>query len=80
MRILISGASIAGPVLAYWLARGAAKTLLPGSAAGVWAVTRGAQLVSSLPAPFTRAVAKLNTKGVRMHDSMAVPDYPDVSI
>lgn len=61
-------------------ARGAAKTLIPGSAAGVWAVTRGAQLVSSLPAPFTRAVAKLNTKGVRMHDSMAVPDYPDVSI
>ncbi|HXO58153.1 MAG TPA: FAD-dependent oxidoreductase, partial [Mycobacterium sp.] len=61
-------------------ARGAAKTLLPGSSAGVWAVTRGVQLVSSLPAPFTRAVAKLNTKGVRMHDSMAVPDYPDVSI
>jgi 2-polyprenyl-6-methoxyphenol hydroxylase-like FAD-dependent oxidoreductase len=58
-------------------ARGAAKTLLPGSKAGVWAVTRGAQLVSSLPTPLTRAIAKLNTKGVRMHDSMAVPDYPD---
>jgi hypothetical protein len=37
-------------------------------------------LVSSLPAPFTRVVAKLNTKGVRMHDSMALPDYPDLSI
>jgi 2-polyprenyl-6-methoxyphenol hydroxylase-like FAD-dependent oxidoreductase len=59
-------------------ARGAARTLLPGSTAGVWAVTRGAQLVSSLPAPFTRAVAKLNTKGVRMHDSMPVPAYPEL--
>jgi hypothetical protein len=28
----------------------------------------------------SRAVAKLNTKGVRMHDSMPVPDYPDVRI
>ena len=39
-----------------------------------------ARLVSSLPAPLTRAVAKLNTKGVRMHDSMRVPDYTDVII
>jgi len=37
-------------------------------------------LVSSLPAPLTRAVAKLNTKGVRMHESMAVPDYRDATI
>src|SRR5271170_5078696 len=61
-------------------ARAAAKTVIPGSAAAVWAVTRGAQLVSLLPAPLTRTIAKLNTKGVRMHDSMPVPDYPDVSI
>ncbi len=54
---------------------GAAKTVVPGSSAAVWAVTRGAQLVSALPAPLTRAVAKLSTKGVRMHDSMQVPDY-----
>jgi 2-polyprenyl-6-methoxyphenol hydroxylase-like FAD-dependent oxidoreductase len=59
-------------------ARGAAKALLPGSAAGVWAITRGAQLVSSLPATLTRTLAKLNTKGVRMHDSMHVPDYPEL--
>ena len=56
-------------------ARGAAKTIVPNSRATVWAVTRGIQLVSALPAPLTRAVAKLNTKGVRMHDSMQVPDY-----
>jgi 2-polyprenyl-6-methoxyphenol hydroxylase-like FAD-dependent oxidoreductase len=56
-------------------ARGAAKTVIPGSRASVWAVTRGLQLVSLLPAPLTRAVAKMNTKGVRMHDSMPVKDY-----
>lgn len=56
-------------------ARGAAKTIVPGSAVALWAITRGAQLVSVLPTPLVRAVAKLNTKGVRMHDSMRVPDY-----
>lgn len=59
-------------------ARAAAKTVVPGSPAALWAVTRGAQLVSMLPAVLTRAVAKLNTKGVRMHDSMQVPDYTGV--
>jgi len=56
-------------------ARGAAKTVIPGSAASVWAVTRGAQLVSLLPGALTRTVAKLNTSGVRMYDSMRVKDY-----
>lgn len=59
-------------------ARTAAKTVVPSSAVTLWAVTRGAQLVSALPAPLTRALAKLNTKGVRMHDSMRVPDYSHV--
>lgn len=56
-------------------ARAAAKTVVPGSVAALWVVTRGAQLVSALPTPVSRAVAKLNTKGVRMHDSIPVPDY-----
>jgi 2-polyprenyl-6-methoxyphenol hydroxylase-like FAD-dependent oxidoreductase len=59
-------------------ARGAAKALLPGSRAALWATTRGLQLVTLLPASLTRAAAKLNTKGVRMHDSMRVPDYSAV--
>jgi 2-polyprenyl-6-methoxyphenol hydroxylase-like FAD-dependent oxidoreductase len=59
-------------------ARGAANTVVPGSAVALWAVTRGAQLLSALPASLTRAVAKLNTNGVRMHDSMRVPDYTEV--
>ncbi|MEE3753871.1 FAD-dependent monooxygenase [Mycobacterium intracellulare] len=56
-------------------ARGAAKGIIPGSRAGVWALTRGAQLISAMPRSLSRSLAKLNTKGVRMHDSMPVPDY-----
>lgn len=56
-------------------ARGAAKGIIPGSRAGVWALTRGAQLISAMPGSLSRSLAKLNTKGVRMHDSMPVPDY-----
>ncbi|OJZ72154.1 FAD-dependent oxidoreductase [Mycobacterium paraffinicum] len=56
-------------------ARGAAKGIIPGSRLGVWALTRGAQLVSTMPGSLSRSLAKLNAKGVRMHDSMRVPDY-----
>lgn len=56
-------------------ARGAAKGLIPGSRAGVWALTRGAQLISAMPGSLSRSLAMLNAKGVRMHDSMPVPDY-----
>ena len=56
-------------------ARGAAKGVIPGSAATVWAMIRGMQLVSLLPASLTRTVAKFNTKGVRMYEAMRVPDY-----
>jgi 2-polyprenyl-6-methoxyphenol hydroxylase-like FAD-dependent oxidoreductase len=56
-------------------ARTAAKTIVPGSRAGVWALTRGAQLVSMLPAGLTRAIAKLSPGGVRMYDSMQYKDY-----
>ena len=59
-------------------ARGAAKSLIPGSRAAVWAMTQAVRLVSLLPASLTRTVAKFNTKGVRMYDSMRVPDYTDV--
>ena len=56
-------------------ARGAAKGIIPGSKAGLWALTRGAQLISAMPGSLSRSLAKLNTKGVRMHDSMPVPEY-----
>ena len=54
---------------------GAARRLIPTSRAGVWALARGGQLISALPAGASRALAKLNTGGVRMHDSMRVKDY-----
>lgn len=53
----------------------AAKTLVPTSAFGVWALTQAARLINALPAGLGRAVAQLNTRGVRLHDSMAVRDY-----
>lgn len=56
-------------------ARGVAKSLVPRSRAGVWALTRGAQLISLLPVRLTAALAKLNTKGVRLYDSMQFKDY-----
>jgi 2-polyprenyl-6-methoxyphenol hydroxylase-like FAD-dependent oxidoreductase len=56
-------------------ALGAAKTLIPSSKLGVWGLVAGARLVSALPAGVSRALAKLNDKGVRMHDSMPVKDY-----
>ncbi|MDD4866926.1 MAG: FAD-dependent oxidoreductase, partial [Mycobacterium sp.] len=56
-------------------ARAAAKSIIPGSPTGVWALTRGAQLVSRMPGPLSRALTRLNTKGVRLYDSMRVPDY-----
>ena len=56
-------------------AHGVAKTIIPGSRAGVWALTRGVRLVSLLPGSLSRGLAKLNTKGVRLYDSMPVPDY-----
>jgi len=56
-------------------ALGVAKTLIPSSRAGVWALARGGQLISALPSGLVRMLAKLNTKGIRMHDSMEVKDY-----
>jgi 2-polyprenyl-6-methoxyphenol hydroxylase-like FAD-dependent oxidoreductase len=56
-------------------ALGVAKTLIPTSRAGVWGLVRGMQLVTSLPSWLMRPVAKLNSKGIRLHDSMAVKDY-----
>jgi 2-polyprenyl-6-methoxyphenol hydroxylase-like FAD-dependent oxidoreductase len=56
-------------------ALGAAKTLIPQSRAGVWGLVRGMQVVTSLPSWLVRPLAKLNSKGVRLHDSMPVRDY-----
>ena len=59
-------------------ARGVARSLVPNSKAGVWALTVGAQLVSMLPAGLTKAVARLNTNGARLYDSMHYREYQPV--
>jgi 2-polyprenyl-6-methoxyphenol hydroxylase-like FAD-dependent oxidoreductase len=56
-------------------ARTAARTLIPGTDLGVRAMIATAQAVSALPAGLTRAVARLNNKGIRLYDSMRAPDY-----
>ncbi|GAA1973119.1 FAD-dependent monooxygenase [Amycolatopsis minnesotensis] len=56
-------------------ALGTAKSLIPSSRFGAWALVRGAQLISALPSGVSKAIARLNAKGVRMHDSMTVKDY-----
>src|ERR1700758_1986279 len=62
------------------LARTTAKSIVPSSAAGVWALTLGAQLISMLPAGLTKALASLNAKGVRMYDSMQYKDYAEADV
>jgi 2-polyprenyl-6-methoxyphenol hydroxylase-like FAD-dependent oxidoreductase len=57
-------------------ALGAAKTLIPDSKFGVWALVQSARLISALPGGVSRVLAKLNTKGVRLYDSMPVKNYP----
>jgi 2-polyprenyl-6-methoxyphenol hydroxylase-like FAD-dependent oxidoreductase len=61
-------------------ARAAAKTIVPGSRAGVWGLTRAAQLISALPSGLTKAVAKMNTNGARLYDSMQYKEYSEVDV
>jgi hypothetical protein len=53
---------------------GAAESIIPGSRAGVWALTR-AQLIPPRPAGLTMAVAKINSKDVRLDDSMYYEEH-----
>ncbi|MCR6482295.1 FAD-dependent monooxygenase [Amycolatopsis sp. OK19-0408] len=57
-------------------AEGAARSLIPATRTGAWALAGGGRLISALPAGLSRAFAKLTTSGgARMHDSMRVKDY-----
>ena len=61
------------------LARVNAKTLVPGSRWGVRALVGMARAVSVLPLGVTQALARLNRRGVRLYDTMPLPDYPAVT-
>lgn len=56
-------------------AANAAKTLIPASRAGVWALAEGSRLISALPAGINQALAKLNPNGARLFDSMNIREY-----
>ena len=58
------------------LARVNTRTIVPASRWGVRALVGAARVVSVLPLGVTQALAKLNRKGIRLYDSMPLPDYP----
>jgi 2-polyprenyl-6-methoxyphenol hydroxylase-like FAD-dependent oxidoreductase len=62
------------------LARAAAKTIVPGSRLGVRALTGVARLISVLPLGLTQSIARLNGRGIRLYDTMPVPEYPSIAI
>ena len=60
------------------LAKVNAKTIVPASRWGVNALVGIGRLVSALPPGVTQAVARLSDRGVRLYDTMPLPDYPPV--
>lgn len=52
-----------------------ATILIPRGRAQLWALVQGARLVPHLPPAVPRALAKLNTRRVRLHDSVVLKDY-----
>ncbi|GAA5173082.1 FAD-dependent monooxygenase [Pseudonocardia eucalypti] len=57
-------------------ALGAAHAIHPNTRLGVWALVQAARLVTALPTAISAPLARLNTKGLRMHDSFPVREYP----
>ncbi|MDR3659826.1 MAG: FAD-dependent monooxygenase [Mycobacterium sp.] len=56
------------------MARLNAKTIVPGSDWGARALVGVARTVSLLPGGLTQRLARLNSKGVRLYDTMPLPD------
>jgi 2-polyprenyl-6-methoxyphenol hydroxylase-like FAD-dependent oxidoreductase len=55
---------------------GVAKRLIPDSRTELWMMANGVRLVAHIPPGLTRALAKLNRKGIRLHDTMTLKNYP----
>ncbi|CAM5692281.1 FAD-dependent monooxygenase [Mycolicibacterium aubagnense] len=56
------------------MARVNAKTIVPGSDWGARALLGIARTVSALPRGLTQRLARLNSNGVRLYDTMPLPD------
>lgn len=52
-----------------------AKRLIPGSRLHLWAIAYGTWLFSRAPVPIARAVARLGSEGIALHDSFAPKAY-----
>ncbi|MDZ7882118.1 MAG: FAD-dependent monooxygenase [Mycobacterium sp.] len=64
------------PVLgARALAKSMAKSILPSSPLGIRTLIVAGQLISALPTRVTAVLAGLNSKGIRLYDSIEVPQY-----
>ncbi|MGW4125276.1 FAD-dependent monooxygenase [Nocardia sp. NPDC004711] len=53
----------------------AAKTIVPTSELGLWALLQAGRLVTALPNRLGRAAAQLGSRGLRVHDTMPVKNY-----
>ncbi|MEX7472592.1 FAD-dependent monooxygenase [Mycobacterium adipatum] len=62
------------------LAKSVARSILPSSRLGVRALITAGQLISVLPTPLTAMLAGLNSKGLRLYDSIEVPQYASADV
>ncbi|GAA3226232.1 FAD-dependent monooxygenase [Nonomuraea helvata] len=53
----------------------AAKRIVPGTRFDLWALAGLVRLINHLPMALTTAASKISSKGVRLHDSIALKDY-----
>ncbi|MCV7064937.1 FAD-dependent monooxygenase [Mycolicibacterium farcinogenes] len=58
------------------LARVNANTLVPMSGLGIRALVGAGRVISLLPLGVVQSLARLNTKGVRLYDTMPLPSWP----
>jgi 2-polyprenyl-6-methoxyphenol hydroxylase-like FAD-dependent oxidoreductase len=52
-----------------------AKKLVPTRPLDLWMLVAAARLINVLPGAVSRAIAKLNASGIRLHDTISVKDY-----
>lgn len=53
-----------------------AEQLIPDSAGKVWLLAQMTRVVGALPLGVARAISRLDTSGLRVHDAMRLKDYP----
>lgn len=53
----------------------AAKKVVPARRSDLWALVAAARVINLVPGSVSRAIAKLNTGNIRLHDTIALKDY-----